>query len=280
MFEHIFVIALSLVMVKVIAIWSIFRRASFWKTQGKLLSERSGHLTPYQPAIARLALGIVASVGFRLKIGKLKVYGRENTRAKGYRFIFAPNHQNELDSVLMAYLLRKRKYRFMIAMDQVQGARAPWMAFIGGISVVREKPRLAVDALNSAAEALGRERGSDFLIFPQGKLVETNQLRQEDFHTGPVHLGRKAAAIAQENFALLPVLISYITDPREAGWLARLLKFFRYDRSFYGTTVYGARVHFGKPMPLEDLPHDKKEATTALLEALLAMQRELESTNS
>jgi 1-acyl-sn-glycerol-3-phosphate acyltransferase len=211
-----------------------------------------------------------------LVIGRLRVIGREHLRYRG-RLIVAPNHQTERDAILMPFLMRMRQARYFIAKNQALGFLAPLVAWLGGIVVEHATRRGPIAALMTAIKAMIAELITDFIIFPQGKLVRDNVLKREDFFAGVTVLGIKVAAEGGMPLAYLPVGIYYDRDPEHRTVLHKLLNAVGVPfRTFFGEAISGAVVVIGDPIPVSCLSDDKDEAMDVLFERICTLSARAE----
>jgi 1-acyl-sn-glycerol-3-phosphate acyltransferase len=257
-------------------VWITYSRISFWKAEGKRVLE-PGHVPPlprWHQRFIRMALGRLFVF---LCIGRLRIVGKQHLKFAGRVISFA-NHQTERDAVLMTYLSGTRKTRYFIAKTQSEGWRAPLVAFTGGIVVEHATRRGPILALMSAIGTMQKEQGTDFIIFPQGKLVRDNVLVRKDFFSGIAVIGYKVSPDSEETLAYLPIAIYYDRDPSHATLLHRTLRFcgMKNFRTFFGEIVYGAVVFVGEPIPVSCLPEDKEAATDVLFERIQTLSARAE----
>lgn len=257
-----------LLLLAAFVVW-LRHKFKFWQKQGEKLSVESGYITPYVPFLARVLLWLLTRTAGRLFLGPITVSGGKYLR-KG-RYIICPNHQFEHDAIVMSYLSGVRPWRFMAAIDQVRGKRAPWMAMLGIIPVDHANRKAKVASITSAVNALVSEAGSSFIIFPQGKLVKENQLLRADYNTGAIIIASRASEATGDAFSLLPVYIEYVTDPACATILQRILAFCGAKREFCGRAVYACSVRIGESLPVVVDVH-KDELVDGLYAATVALQ--------
>lgn len=246
----------------------------YWKGEGVKIASQSGYLTKGAPFLARLTVWAVSVLLSSFFLGRLRIKGGAKLRDRRTRYILAPNHQVRQDALVMARIIGwSQPSRFMISINEVQGWRGTIMAWVGAISVLTTSSRKAVAALISAAKALVKEAGSWFVIFPQGKLVENDELSLDDFHTGPFIIGSKVESESGTPVSIVPVNIRYLTKA-EAGWGTLFLAGLGFKRNFFGATVYGAEVEIGDPLPVSAVPNgDKEFARRQLFDAMVAMRQ-------
>jgi hypothetical protein len=204
-------------------------------------------------------------------LGDLKIVGAEKIYESKTRLIICPNHQVEHDALVMSYIIGARRWRFLAAIDQLTGRRAFWMAWLGVIPVDTHNVRRQVAVIAPVAEVLQRENKSSFVMFPQGKLVDSNLLLPEDWKDGASVIGQRVRQATGEKFALLPVYIAYDRLPEQARLWQRALAKFGVSRAFCGKSVYGCKVVVGDPIEV-DTNIGKKELTSQLFAAELALQ--------
>jgi Acyltransferase len=247
------------------------KRWRFWVNEGEKLSKTGGYVTPYVSRVARLVLCLVSHIRGPYILGGITVQGAKRLHKTKTRLIICPNHQFEHDAIVLSYLIGTKRWRFLSAIDQCQGFRSPWFAWIGIIPVDHTTLRGRVKVLTSVVEALKKEAGSSFVIFPQGKLVEDDVLLRDDWNTGPAIMGTKAAAATGDKFALIAAHIQYITDPAQAKLWQRLLAKIGLKREFCGRTVYGCRVVIGEEIAAP-ADGDKDQLTDQLFAATVALK--------
>jgi len=254
-----------------VATWFVY-----WQIQGWRLSHRSGYYAPMITVLPRLIRWAVGSMAARLFVGPRHVTGLEKLKDFKGRLIIAPKHLRETDAILVALLMRTRKMRFLIAIDQTSGLRGAPLAWMGAISVGYDKTNPALSAANatkSAVETMTHEEDSILLIFPEGKLDKSNILARENFRAGVVRIGKACQERApQQDWHILPVDGGYECDPTKATAFQRLLKKLHIPRSFLGNTVYGANINFGDPIRVASLPESESESVDQLFGAFVALR--------
>jgi 1-acyl-sn-glycerol-3-phosphate acyltransferase len=252
------------------------RRIRFWKHQGIRVLE-PGYVPPLPRYTARLMRTILGNIFVFLFIGKLRLIGKRNLRYCG-RLIVAGNHQTERDAVLIPSIMKQRHVRFFIAKNQALGFRAPLVAWLGGIVVEHATKRGPIAALSAAIKSMIAEAVTDFVIFPQGKLVRDNVLKREDFYPGVAALGRRVNPESEKKVGYLPIGIYYDRDPKNATLLHKLLRGLGIKgfRRFFGETISGAVVVIGEPIPVDCLPDDPVKATDELFERICTLSARAE----
>jgi hypothetical protein len=266
-------IALLSVALVALGAFSLYARSrfKFWLAEADKVSSQSGYVTPYVPRSSRLVLFLVTRIASWFFLGDLKIVGAEKIYESKTRLIICPNHQVEHDALVMSYIIGARRWRFLAAIDQLTGRRAFWMAWLGVIPVDTHNVRRQVAVIAPVAEVLQRENKSSFVMFPQGKLVDSNLLLPEDWKDGASVIGQRVRQATGEKFALLPVYIAYDRLPEQARLWQRALAKFGVSRAFCGKSVYGCKVVVGDPIEV-DTNIGKKELTSQLFAAELALQ--------
>jgi len=274
--------AASLVALIIAIVMHVRRRLRFWKSEAQKLLE-GGYLPAPSTIWARLTFSLVCRLLVFLAVGPVKVVGRHNERYDG-RLLIGPNHTFNLDFAVTRVAVGCH-YTQVAKQDEVKGKRALLAAWVGTIAAKVEggvaakgKGNAVVDA---AARYLASTRLARLLIYPQGKLVEDNVLRQEDFRTGAARSLNQAAEELDDDqpLAYLPVALHYKRDRADATLFHRFvelvaravppLRKFRLwvdvTRDENGSKVvrkrkhYGASVVVGKPVPFSELPEDPRE---------------------
>jgi 1-acyl-sn-glycerol-3-phosphate acyltransferase len=243
-------------------------RVVYWVRQGRNMT-KSGYLPPEPTWLARLVLGFASRVLTYLGVGPVKIIGAENARYRG-RMIIAPNHQFELDFAMVRRAVGY-SFRFMTHTHQLRGLQGILGAWTGAIPVEPEKKGGGDAAATAAVNFLSSNPHGKMLMFPQGKLVRDNVVRQEDFRWGVVKISQKIAQQeADDDMAILPIAIEYHRDPASKHWTHSILWKLR---GWFGYTNYGGTVVVGEPIKVKDLPADPSEAAAVVRERIVALQR-------
>ena len=255
----------------IVAAWVIF-----WIVQGYLLSHRSGYFAPQlscAPALVRYAVATLAGWYF---IGPIIIRGQEHLKVVDGDILIGPNHQIEADAIGVGVGLKRRFVRFLIAINQTAGIRAPFFAWFGAISVGYSKDNKAGAAAEAAVEALVAEakrrwnRMVVFLMFPQGALYRTDQWDRKQFFKGLCRIAREANAQTGRNYWLVPVVAVYDYDPTHAIWFHRFLEQrLGLKRKFLGHRIYRLTIYIGKPLLRSSLPDDDDLAMDKFYEQLV-----------
>ncbi|MBZ0186074.1 MAG: hypothetical protein K8F91_07430, partial [Candidatus Obscuribacterales bacterium] len=166
--------------------------------------------------------------------------------------------------------------------------RATLSAFAGFFAVDTEggKAQKGGQAVvDACGKCLSLHPRSRLLLFPQGKLVRDNVLRSEDFRTGAIramHAARDKFGCQSCELAVLPMAVHYKRDARDATWFHKLVvklgfkNFRRFKYDGVAATNYGAIVVIGRPIPMDDLPADPREAIEVVkqeIDKLLAVAK-------
>jgi 1-acyl-sn-glycerol-3-phosphate acyltransferase len=257
------------------AVGALAYRVRFWVREGNKLVEQPGYVTPRAPMFARITRLIAFNFMCRRYIGPIKRIGSEHMKDER-RLIILINHQTERDVLIIPTTLRLRVVRALMAVTQIFGIRKPAAAWMGVIAVHHDKNPSA--ALRGMIKILQKDEDSDCIVFPQGQLIRDNVLKREQFFDGALMIAKKTAEKSKRPVAVLPAAIAYDRDPSHATWLQRLLEGLGWKnfRHFYGETMYGAAVAFGKPIPVEELPDDYKAAMTLVFDRIVDLSKQSE----
>ncbi|MBA4050241.1 MAG: hypothetical protein C0464_04485 [Cyanobacteria bacterium DS2.008] len=273
------------------ALWAalafIVYRTGYWIWQGRKL-QVTGYVPPKSTLFARWFAKRVYQTLCFLGVGPVKVIGAENAKFKG-RAMVLPNHQFALDFAVVGRAV-PFSYRQMAKAEELRsilrGTLAAWAGVVG-IQVEGGKAQESgggQTVVDTGVSMLSVSEGARMLVFPQGKLVFNNKLRNEDFRTGSTRvLNATAAAVSGNDLYVLPVAVYYKRDPKDATGFHRFMnaigfKNFRRRKDFEKVvdaagnkvkedrtfTTYGATVVIGKPMAYNDLPKDPREAINAV----------------
>jgi 1-acyl-sn-glycerol-3-phosphate acyltransferase len=169
--------------------------------------------------------------------------------------ILIANHTCGIDHVLLQAASR-RLLGFMIAREYYE---SPWLrgicSYIGCIPVNRDGRDLA--AIRAALRALGE--GRVLPIFPEGRIVPASGRRLGEMRPGSAYLAIRAG---------VPVVPAYIIGTPTTDEILESL-----------ATPSRARVVFGEPIDLSDIPPDRAgdkavqaEVSARFQRALLALQ--------
>lgn len=307
----------------------------FWRREAQKLVKESGYAPPIPRLWATMLAVALTRVVSGLLIGKIRIKGGETAKRdeKKWRYVAVFNHQMPTDAIVCAKLANFRRWRFMVAMEEVRRPLlGPFYAIVGAIPVIRRGSEAAkgtdsptraaaaavigaVNALKSDQEAGPKEKGiyatialtlltamlvwlqawwvavpvalfaslrildlfakrpSHFAIFPQGKLVEDDELKAEDFHPGPVKIGRRLQKATGQPVALLPGHIRYDYDRDHASLWFRFLEAIHFPRRFFGYgPVFGATLTLGEPIPIDSLPTRDEEAAHQIYAEILRLK--------
>lgn len=192
--------------------------------------------------------------GFIL-IGRVKVVGEENLRARG-RLIFCPNHSTLLDAVVMYPLMRNRLVRAIGAREtlrEVFGLTGVLLTKVGVIPVDRSRGRTVIKPAIDVLEA-----GDCLAMFPEGKISPSGELLP--FKLGAAWITRSVYEKLGEpgQVGIVPIHIRY--HKRDT---ATACNFFKMGLRWRG----GVTVTVGKPIWLHDHPTKTPEELMAMVRA-------------
>ncbi len=269
-------------------------RTAYWFWHGRKL-QKSGYMPPSSTRVARWFYKVACKAIAFLGVGPIKVIGAENAKFVG-RALVLPNHQFALDFAVIGKAT-PFSFRQLAKAKEVKnpfmGALAAWIGTVG-VQVEGGKSQSAGGGqavIDAGAKILAKSSGARMLLFPQGKLVFNNQLKEEDFRTGATRiLNTTAGMVGINGLYALPMAVHYKRDRKDATRFHRLvnalgIKAFRRwkdfelvpnadgsktkeDRIF---TTYGATVAIGKPIAMADLPTDPREAIKVIAAEIQAL---------
>ena len=261
----------------------------YWGYQGRML-RHTGYMPPPSTRFARWFYKLACYIIAWASVGPVKVIGAENARFEG-RGLVLPNHQVAPDFAVVGKVT-PFSYRQIAKYNEIKNpVLSTLAAWIGTVGVQVEGGKLQGGGANAIVDAgagiLARSYGSRMLLFPQGKLVTSNELRKEDYRTGATRiLNNTLAQIpADEPLWVLPMAIEYKRDPKDATFFHRVMqklgmKWFRRwinwewvenadgtkRKSWYSFTTYGATVVIGQPIDARTLPSDPRAAIDFICE--------------
>ncbi len=236
-------------------------RLRFWIKQGAKL-QVNGYLPPAPSRTAGFFYRTVCRLFTFMFVGPIKVIGKTKPRPRG-RLLIAPNHQYQFDFAVVTHALPYHM-RYMAKTTELRGARGVVGAWTGAFGVDATGPGGGEAVVQASVKVLASEPDSALLIFPQGKLVQDNVLRQDEFKTGAARmLHQTAAVIDGQPLSILPVAVYYKRDAKDATFLHKLLMRcgFKNFRCAFQKRNFGANVAVGEPIAVESLPADAHEAT-------------------
>ncbi|MCD9188018.1 MAG: lysophospholipid acyltransferase family protein [Pyrinomonadaceae bacterium] len=97
--------------------------------------------------------------------------------------IIYANHSSWFDGIVAYQISRHFKLDFYVMMEEKQLKDLPLFQKLGAFSVVREKPREAIESLNYSARILTENANRVLWIFPQGEILP-NDTRPLNFYNG------------------------------------------------------------------------------------------------
>jgi len=212
------------------------------------------------------------------------------------RGLVLPNHQFALDFAVVGKVT-PFSFRQVAKAAEVKnpfiGALAAWIGTVG-VQVEGGKSQAVGGGqavIDTGARVLTRSAGARMLLFPQGKLVFDNQIREEDFRTGAMRMmNATVLLVGVDGLYYLPMAVHYKRDSKDATRFHRFvnalgIKSFRRWRDYEllanadgsktrvnrAFTTYGATVAIGKPVAMADLPSDPRAATNLLAGQIKAL---------
>lgn len=273
---------------------ALILRVAYWFRQGRKL-QTSGYMPPSSTRIARMFYKAACHAITFLGVGPVKVIGRENAKFIG-RGLILPNHQFALDFAVIGKATPfsfRQLAKAKEVKNPIMGAIAAWIGTVG-VQVEGGKSQSAGGGqavIDAGAKILAKSSGARMLLFPQGKLVYSNVLKEEDFRTGATRiLNTTVELVGINGLYALPVAVHYKRDRKDATRFHRLVnalgfKGFRRWKDFElvpnadGTktkedrtfTTYGATVVIGKPIAMADLPTEPREAIKVIAAEIQAL---------
>lgn len=234
-------------------------RVRFWIAQGEKLANEPGHRTPHVTLVARLTRLVIATGIKRWFVGPVRVRNKKYLGFKG-RLIIVLNHQTERDAIVVPAILRLLPFRALMAVTQIVGVRKPLAAWLGMIAVHHGTKPLA--ALNTSIDILAAEEDTSFVVFPQGALHRTNELKRDDFFEGTIIIAKKLQEKSKAPVAIVCGAIAYDRNPGHKTWCQKFWGMLGLagKRDFFGDTVYGAAVVWREPLLVSALPDKRKPA--------------------
>ncbi len=141
---------------------------------------------------------------FKRRFHSLHVSGLDNLRNKNSEIplIIYANHSGWWDGLVVFEICRQAKADFYVMMEEKQLKSLFLFRKLGAFSVVREKPRNAVESINYAVELL-KNPSATLLIFPQGEILP-NDARPLKFYNGLSRIIEKSGKVL-----CLPMAIRY-----------------------------------------------------------------------
>jgi chlorobactene lauroyltransferase len=115
-----------------------------------------------------------------------------NTDAKMPQIIYV-NHSSWWDGLIFLEILRRFDNENYVLMEEKQLRKLFFFRLLGAFSVVREKPREALESINYAAKLLSENFNRTLLIFPQGEILP-NDVRPLRFYQGLARIIEKVQA--------------------------------------------------------------------------------------
>lgn len=264
--------AAAAVALPVVAGLYVRNRFLFWQEHASHMHE-SGYLVPPSTLPARITWRALTRLCVFLFVGPLKVVGTKNLKVNG-RKIFAPNHQFEFDFAMTAAATRTACPIMTSAAVLKPKAASLIGAWTGSIPVDVEQESGGKKAYDASVQTLLRKRDAEFVIFPQGALLE--QLKLGDFKPGVARMQEEVwQATSGEPVWIFPMYIAYVRDRQYKPLSHRVLG--RLRRAF-GKVNYGGLVCIGKPIAYD--PARTAEETTALILAQIVYMQQQANRNA
>jgi hypothetical protein len=141
----------------------------------------------------------------------------------------------------------------MMAVNELRGAIGFGAVKSGAIAVFLRSKRGRRVSMQASVTAFKND-GSDarLVVFASGKLVKNELIIRSDYKAGIMLTARKVTRDTGEPVYIVPMVIHYKKDPREATMFHFLLKFIfggeRFRKLFVEGVNYGATVVLGKPL--------------------------------
>lgn len=251
-------------------------RVRFWWKEGRKLVEEPGHITPRAPIVARIARWSLLSIVRRRYCGPTKVIGGEFAK-DNRRLILLYNHQTERDAIVIPPTFKLRVVRALMAVTQIYGIRVPLASWLGIIAVHHDRNPAA--ALRGMIKVLQQDEDSDGVVFPQGALHRDNVHVRKEYFDGAMMIGKKVAEKSKRKVAAVPAAIAYDRNPAHATLVHRFFNAIGWKkfREFYGETVYGTCIVYGKPIPMEELPEKYSEAMDVIFARIVELSAQAEA---
>lgn len=126
----------------------VFGFIRFWRNEARNLVKESGYAPPIPRLWAILLGALVTRLVSGLLIGKIRIVGGEKAKQEEKKWLYVAvfNHQIPIDAVVASKLAKHRRWRFMVAMEEVRRPfLAPLYAIVGAIPVIRRNSEAAKD---------------------------------------------------------------------------------------------------------------------------------------
>lgn len=112
------------------------------------------------------------------------------SRNSSIPLIIYGNHSSWWDGLIAFHLSRQANLDSYILMEEKQLEKLFFFRGLGAFSVVREKPRQALESINYAVDLLKEKPECTLWIFPQGEILP-NDARPLRFYNGLAHIIEK-----------------------------------------------------------------------------------------
>lgn len=280
-------------------------RVKYWLREGQRMKQ-DGYLPPYPTVFGRAFQKLFTSALAWFTIGPVITVNRHYARVNA-RAAVVPTHQRGCDFMAMGSALPdafrhlgSMTFMFGVAKEEdidKAGPVLPAISAFGGLFPVRSnrgKPTQGGgDAtVDSMARVLATKkswfRRIRLFAFPTGDLQVDQQIPEVDrYRTGNIRAMQRARdeyGIPASELCFLPVLMRYVEDPAKATLFTKLvrksvMKGFRVwpqrvREVMYKWTFSRVIVVFGKPVYLNELPDDPREATNIIRQKHLELVAE------
>lgn len=139
------------------------------------------------------------------RFNSLQVAGLDSLieKNKNFPLLLYVNHSSWWDGLVVFQISHHAKLQTYVLMEEKQLRKLSLFRKLGAFSVVREKPRQAMESINYAAKILQKNPKNAVWIFPQGEILP-NDIRPLVFYGGLSKIIEKA-----ENCCAVPVAIRY-----------------------------------------------------------------------
>ncbi|MBX9721811.1 MAG: 1-acyl-sn-glycerol-3-phosphate acyltransferase, partial [Candidatus Obscuribacterales bacterium] len=164
--------------------------------------------------------------------------------------ILVPLHVDPGDVAFVSKALGWQPFWYMIRTTEMYGWRG-WMgARTGALAIDEESEKGRSSGFKAAVEAVARENGPRFtVVFAQGELVQSEEIKREGFKEGYFALARIASKKLKQAVYVQPMIIHYRRDARSATMFHRILRAFgsKHFRNFFGYANFGGIAIVGRP---------------------------------
>ena len=133
----------------------------------------------------------ILRIAFNILNVKLVVTGKEHIPAKGEKFVFVCNHQENYDIMAIKPIFKDHPLNFIAKKDVFSWpVIGQWVKVLGNVSITREADRSAAESIVKGIRLY--QSGIPMAIFPEGKRTFGNAMI--DFKPGAFKLAMKPKA--------------------------------------------------------------------------------------